>query len=308
MSTVLPEVLNKCENMVKKPVWKLTGYLHKACSHFLITVFTLVSTSRCFIEFILYNPNENEQQFFHTKFHNDVISLKQTLTRKIPWISYFYDDLTTDLVQDNVTSDWSDVLLGCFDILSNFAGILIPFCGDWFTLVIAFTLWVPSYHFYKVVEEDKLVVPEILEMYEDLKTLSDLMNVAFSKIMLPYAADVMFFYATHLLDIVASKTSPAKLYLALAFLVVMLTILLLADASRRTDGLRKWLMKRHVRKAMENDPLLFISLTQDAASHPVGLSGDGIFIYNYNFVFGILNTLLTIFILCVQFQHTDKQT
>lgn len=77
-------------------------------------------------------------------------------------------------------------------------------------------------------------------MYEDLNTMSQLFNSAFSSFLFYYTTDCMFYYATHLLDVLIDPAGLAKIFMAMNTISGVLAVYLAADGCKKVEGLRRY--------------------------------------------------------------------
>lgn len=60
---------------------------------------------------------------------------------------------------------------------------------------------------------------EVLEIYEDLKVLSNLLNEAFDTLWAPYLLEVLLYYSMHLMDLMIQESIVGRTWLAICTLM-----------------------------------------------------------------------------------------
>lgn len=97
----------------------------------------------------------------------------------------FYENFTKSMINtisspgESNYPDYLDTFLGLVDILGSFCRMQVAYDVDYLMFAVTFVLWVPCKYFSQVAKKEmdnNFAVAEILEMFDDLKVLSDLLN------------------------------------------------------------------------------------------------------------------------------------
>lgn len=130
-----------------------------------------------------------------------------SVTRKASIVAFSLDDLNVTN-RANISFSTYGILYCSFNILGLFSEILLLEYADVLVLMISLTLWAPSIQFSKLVRKNNSKTKKNycnLQIYKEIKQLSDLVNEAFQKLMLTYTLDGLFFNATTFMDVVTGK-------------------------------------------------------------------------------------------------------
>lgn len=126
--------------------------------------------------------------------------------------------------------DYVDPFLGLVDILSSLSVMRMVYEMDYLLLTVAMGLWVPCKYFSEILKKDNVPVPEILEMFEDLKIYSDLLNEVLNGLVVPFVLDVVFYYSIHLMDFVIVESIPDLMVLTICVFVTIGTFYFAAES------------------------------------------------------------------------------
>lgn len=110
---------------------------------------------------------------------------------------------------------YMDSFLGLVDIVSSICTIRIPYSVDSLLFTVALGLWVPCKYFSEILENGNLEVKDILDMFEDLRVLSDLLNQVFNGLVVSFVLNTMLYYSIHLMDFVLAPSIIDRLVLTI---------------------------------------------------------------------------------------------
>ncbi|OXA49821.1 hypothetical protein Fcan01_15860 [Folsomia candida] len=196
-----------------------------------------------------------------------------------------------------------DTSLGLLTILSSISRMHILYAVDHFMLTAAMGLWVPCRYFGNVlITRQDLVLPQVLEIYGDLKVLSDLLNEAFDRLVTPHLVAILLYYSTHVMDLVSHESTMDRILLLACTVINAGTLYFAAESCLYVGGpsmlywvetLKKWISNKlnqsdatfvKDQSASTISPLIAMQIKQELADYPVRLSGRGMFVMNYSLV------------------------
>src|SRR4051812_31979184 len=108
-----------------------------------------------------------------------------------------------------------NIFLIVFELLFQFACLMVPYYVEVFMLTLSLLLWFPARQFNQIVQESltkleeipgdtKLIVAEvrqIVNLFKKLQRFTDQVNRVFGGLIFITAVDVILYYSTHILDI-----------------------------------------------------------------------------------------------------------
>lgn len=130
-----------------------------------------------------------------------------------------------------------DTSLGLLTILSSISRMHILYAVDHFMLTAAMGLWVPCRYFGNVlITRQDLVLPQVLEIYGDLKVLSDLLNEAFDRLVTPHLVAILLYYSTHVMDLVSHESTMDRILLLACTVINAGTLYFAAESCLYVGG------------------------------------------------------------------------
>ncbi|XP_035715887.1 uncharacterized protein LOC118438986 [Folsomia candida] len=186
-----------------------------------------------------------------------------------------------------------------------FSRIMLSYNTDVIILTTLLALYLPISSFYKTLQETALLNPECFSItmskYSDICKLIGLVNSAFSRLMLTYVLEAFTFYSVYLKELTVFDGECIYMQCKMGFLFFSFcsVFYLCGEISSLMEKSKFILINTN---SSGINQLNLVNLRIQLSSHFYGISGNGFFLINYSFITTLCSTLLTYFIISVQFQ------
>ncbi|OXA53687.1 hypothetical protein Fcan01_10455 [Folsomia candida] len=188
-----------------------------------------------------------------------------------------------------------------------YARIMLSYSTDTVIFCLVLLLYLAIRSYYEILLETRITnetsFASALTKYFEACKLIELMNETFARVMLTYVLEAFSFYAVYLKEIAVfdGQCAYMKVKMTLSFLLICSVFYFCAEIVGMMDKAKFILINSNLARN-PGSHLDLISIRVQLSTHSYGLSGNGFFLINYSFVSAVCNTLLTYFIISVQFQ------
>ncbi|XP_035706100.1 uncharacterized protein LOC118435072 [Folsomia candida] len=197
-----------------------------------------------------------------------------------------------------------------FGIVAVIFRYLFGCSADCLILIIVLSLWFPVADFAKFIRIERRMTKSILTPadafveYRSLKRLANLINATIRNLIIFVILQAIFFYPVGIKQVVASCDSSGVHYIGFFLLSFCITFYFAADICKQMQSFQAYLRDEH--RQWEFAKLDRYMILQETVTNPIGIADEGRFTVDFPFVAAVTSTLMTYFIVSVQYDDKHK--
>lgn len=199
-----------------------------------------------------------------------------------------------------------DVILAVLAFFMENVRQLFGFYTDYFTLVCCITLWScigPIRQFLDDHEEMEQGHLYLLDKFRICKEFSQTLNRAVGYLLFAYVFSLIMYLSTSLDAVLVTPDLFGKFRVAFFLSVFILVFLIGSEVVNQVDRMRAWLFDWRNSRVLSDREMQ--TLLEEIASKPIAISGNGMFTITYSTFMQVMTTIVTFFIIILQFQRYD---